>query len=64
MEKGFLKEKRESMGLTQKQVARAAMISRPAYANIECGNASPGVTTAKAIADVLGFEWTDFFSEV
>lgn len=64
MEKGFLKKTRENRGLTQKQVARAAMISRSAYANIECGNALPCVATAKAIADILGFDWTDFFSEL
>lgn len=64
MEKGFLKKTRESKGLTQKQIAQAAMMSRAAYANIECGNTQPGVATAKAIADVLGFDWTDFFSEI
>lgn len=64
MKKGFLKAIREEKGLTQKQLAERAMISRAAYANIESGNALPGVAAAKAIALVLGFDWTDFFSEI
>ena len=47
--------------MKQEQVAVAAGLSRCSYTNIETGRRMPSVTVAKAIATVLGFEWTRFF---
>lgn len=52
---------RKSKGLTQKQVAEIAGISRTAYTNIELGTAMPSVKTAISIAKALDFDWTSFF---
>lgn len=59
----WLIKARKSKHLTQHAVAKASNISQPTYANIELGKRSPGVGTAKAIARVLGFDWTEFFKE-
>lgn len=52
---------RELKGFTQKAVAEKVGISRSFYSDIEQGTRNPKVTTAKRIADVLGFDWTLFF---
>ena len=54
---------RTERGLTQKIVAEQAHISQPSYFNIEHGTRRPAVETAKAIANVLGFDWTRFYEE-
>lgn len=54
---------RKSAGLSQKAVADAAGITQPSYYNIEHGERNPAVSTAKRIADVLGFDWTKFYSD-
>lgn len=59
----WLKQIRLSQNLTQKQVADRAGIARTTYASIEQGERNAGVSTAKAIAQVLGFHWTLFFDE-
>lgn len=56
-----MKSARKSKGLTQKQVADLAGISRTTYTNIELGTARPSVKSAKSIANVLGIDWTNFF---
>lgn len=48
--------------MTQQQVADAAGIKQPSYANIERGR-QPSVKVAKAIAEVLNFDWTLFYEE-
>jgi transcriptional regulator with XRE-family HTH domain len=46
---------RESLNLTQAQVAERAGMSQQAYANIEIGKRSdPKLSTAERIADALG----------
>lgn len=54
---------RERADMTQEEVARKAGIKRASYTNIETGARKPSVRTARAIAAVLGFDWTEFFKE-
>lgn len=56
--------KRKKAGLTQTQTARAAGLSQSGYANIEAGNRSPKIATARKIASALGFNWQEFYEEV
>jgi len=57
----WLTELRKAAGLTQKDVANKAGVSRAAYSNIEIGARRPSVENAKKIAAVLGFPWTRFY---
>lgn len=54
---------RTKRGLTQKYVAERAGISQPSYFNIEHGSRGVSVKTAKAIASVLGIDWTRFYED-
>lgn len=56
-----LKQKRINKGMTQEQLAKKVGVVRTNISNIECGYTRPSVDTAKLIADVLGFDWTEFF---
>lgn len=56
-----LKAIRVGQNLTQREVARRAGLSQPAYSNIESGERMPSVETAKRISSVLGIDWTRFF---
>lgn len=59
----FLKEKRISKKLTQKELATLCGVKRTTITEIENGNSRPSIDTAKAIAKVLGFNWTKFFDD-
>ncbi|MBQ9858105.1 MAG: helix-turn-helix transcriptional regulator [Oscillospiraceae bacterium] len=59
----WLRAIREELGYTQKYVAEKSGISQPSYFNIERGERGIAVSTAKAIAAVLGFDWTRFYDE-
>lgn len=59
----WLADFRDSLQLTQEEVANRAEIARTTYASIEKGDRNPSVNNAKKIASVLGFEWTLFFEE-
>lgn len=48
--------------LTQQNVADSAGISRVHYATIEQGKRNPSVNVAINIANILGFDWTNFFT--
>ena len=50
---------RESAGLTQKALARAAEIGRVTLVRLEKGEQSPRFKTLKAVADALGMEAPD-----
>lgn len=54
---------REHRGFSQKYVAAQVGIAQPSYCTIEKGKTRPSVGTAKAIAAVLGFDWTQFYEE-
>ncbi|MCA1183437.1 helix-turn-helix transcriptional regulator [Bacillus licheniformis] len=59
----WLKHQRLTKGLTQKDVASKAKIARTTYASIEQGERNASVPTAKAIAEILDFDWTIFFDD-
>jgi putative transcriptional regulator len=48
---------------TQSEVAIASDLSRSMYTQIETGDRTPSVATAKRIAEVLGFDWILFFED-
>lgn len=54
---------RKERGLSQKYVAEQVRIAQPSYCTIEKGKTRPAVETAKAIASILGFDWTRFYDE-
>lgn len=56
-----LKEERQKKKLTQQQLADMLGITRQTISHIECGRIKPSINNAKAIANVLGFEWANFF---
>lgn len=58
-----LQKKREAKKLTQEQLAQKVGISRQAISLIEVGINAPSVETAKKIAEVLEFNWTDFYEK-
>ena len=58
-----LKTLRQDNGLTQTALAEAAGVVRQTISNIECGINVPSVDLAKKLAEILGLNWTDFFSE-
>ncbi|MGD6940969.1 helix-turn-helix domain-containing protein [Cytobacillus gottheilii] len=57
----WLKDKRESIGLTHEEVAAESGIQRAYYTMIENGTRNPSVEVSKKIANVIGFSWTIFF---
>lgn len=59
----WLRVLRKEKDMKQQQVADSANISRQGYSFIESGERTPSVPTAKKIAEVLGFDWTEFFRE-
>jgi transcriptional regulator with XRE-family HTH domain len=58
-----LREKREHKGMTQLGLAQLIGKDRSLITKIECKATKPSVDTAKKIAKVLGFDWTEFFKE-
>lgn len=50
-------------GFTQNEVATKCGISRSYYSGIENGTRNAKPSTAKEIANVLGFDWTIFFEK-
>ncbi len=63
MERDWLIAIRESKGLSQKCVSEQVGVAQPSYCTIEKGRRAPSVSTAKAIAKVLGFDWTQFYED-
>ena len=58
-----LRKVRQDNGLTQTALAEAAGVVRQTISNIECGINAPSVDLAKKLAEILGLNWTDFFSQ-
>jgi transcriptional regulator with XRE-family HTH domain len=54
---------RKQKNMTQEEVSERIGIARSSYTNIENGERRPSVETAKKIAAVLGFDWTEFFPD-
>lgn len=60
----ILRTRREEKGLTQQQLADMIGKDRTLITKIEGGKTLPSVETAKAIGNILSFEWTIFFDKV
>ena len=58
-----LRKVREASGMTQEQLAEKVGVIRQTISNIECGLSMPSISTARAIAEVLDFEWIEFFED-
>ncbi len=58
-----LREKRIEKGITQKQLAIAVGKRQSSITRFERGLNRPKPATAKKIAAVLGFDWTEFYKE-
>lgn len=56
-----LRAVREAAGLTQEQLAEAIGVTRQAVGNYETGVHKPSVEVAKAIGQVLNFDWTKLY---
>ena len=52
---------REAAGMTQEQLAEKTGVIRQTISNIERGLSLPSIPTAKAIAEILEFDWVDFY---
>ncbi len=61
--RNWLKDLRIAKDLTQQKVAKLAGVDVTTINKIELGGRRPSPDTAKAIAEVLGFEWTKFYDE-
>ena len=57
-----LKKRREAAGMTQEALAEKVGVVRQTISNIECGLAFPSVPVAQAIAEILEFNWFEFFT--
>ncbi|WP_142413097.1 helix-turn-helix transcriptional regulator [Hathewaya massiliensis] len=57
----ILKEKREKMNYTQKEIAHKLNISRATYTNIENGNRNPSFNLAMRIKEVLSYQNDNIF---
>jgi len=64
MAREWLKEIRVERGMAQSDVAKAAGITQQSYSSIELGTRLGLVSTAKRIAEVLGFDWRRFYENV
>ena len=58
-----LKNKRESAGMTQAELAEVSGVKRTTIAMIESGKNTPSVSNAKKLASALGFEWFEFYED-
>jgi transcriptional regulator with XRE-family HTH domain len=61
IKRDWLVNLRNQLDLSQKDVADKIGISRSAYAGYETGRRDPSIQNAKAIAELLNFNWTIFF---
>ena len=59
----WLKEIRETLQMTQAEIAEKAGIGRAYYGMIELGIRRPSPEVAKKIAGAMGFDWTRFYDE-
>ena len=57
-----LKQKRKAKQMTQAEVAKAVGIKRLRYWTYESGKRKPRPEIAMKIADVLDFNWSEFYT--
>jgi len=55
----WLRQQRESKGLTQGQVAAALGLSQPGYSNIERGNVALSAKYINPLTELLGVSWEE-----
>ncbi len=60
----WFKEVREKAGMTQEKIAQEVGVTRQFIGMIENDCANPCPDKAKAIAELLGFEWTLFYENI
>lgn len=60
----ILKERRVRLDLTQSRVASLAGIPQAYYSQLENGERTPSVRTAKKLGEVLHFDWWMLFEGV
>ncbi len=58
-----LRERRTEKGIAQKSLAEITGVSNISICAYETGTRRPKPATAKKIAAVLGFDWTEFYKE-
>lgn len=58
-----LKKAREEKKLTQNELAESVGVIRQTISNIECGINRPSPELAMRIAEVLEFDWTEFYTK-
>lgn len=58
-----LKKKRLQKKITQTELGELCGCDRSMIAKIESGEAKPSIRLAKAIAGVLGFDWTLLYED-
>ena len=56
-----IKERREQLGISQKELAEKADISQSFLCDIEQGRSKPSIDTAVRLADALGISDIKFF---
>lgn len=56
-------ELRKTKGLSQEELAKSVMISRPSLAQMELGNRSLNILELQKLSQVLGFSLDDFMSQ-
>ncbi|MCS1351189.1 helix-turn-helix transcriptional regulator [Mechercharimyces sp. CAU 1602] len=63
MKRKWLVDIRKSQGYTQQDIADKAGVHRSTYSQYEQGIRNPSITSAKKVANALGFRWENFFEE-
>ncbi len=58
-----MRAKRKEKKISQEALARLIDVSQVQVSHYENGLRRPSVKTAKKIAAVLGFDWTEFYEE-
>lgn len=61
--RGWLRRIRIERNFTQSDIAKLAGVDVTTISKIELGERRPSVEVAKKIAEVLGFDWTLFFTD-
>ena len=59
----WLKEIRDTLQMTQAEIAEKVGVQRAYYGMIELGIRRPSPEVAMRIAGALGFDWTRFYTE-
>ncbi len=63
MKRTWLITYRLNCGLTKSKLAKLLQISEPTYLAYELGTRTPRPVKAKAIGEILGFDWTRFYEK-